>query len=353
MNEKISFTIDEDLLDAVGMLTPVEKSIISPLKTRGSQVLTPARIARLRSAGIVDNSGKIDEKYRYAVETLASGRSFARLRFTAGLNIFEYFVYFPKDNSKSVSFTHKNNQIVVYYPSATDVAITLINENIGNSALSSCSFNGVFSENEALALFAMIDLARSDLLGGLKDETEPVNSAFEASAILNKIINRKENIQSFEFVLQSRLNTAFKPTLKQVQDGLKVLVEKGFIQKQGKKYQLGEALYHVAGRFPIIDNFIVMEAGTLDPDGNLCAASYIALQAGVNDLLYLECHGEDIILKCITAVELIEHMISMLTDPKIIRISPAVSSTTINCPKCGNVIPSNKKFCPKCGVKIQ
>jgi hypothetical protein len=363
MSNKIRFTIDEDLLEAVGTVIPGEKSPISLFRGSG-QPVTGETMSRIRSAGIIDESGKIKGEYQHAAETLARTRCFSRLKFSAGEKIFEFIVYFPTDNSVPVSIIHNNNQLMVQEPAAFEEAFSLIDQNTGHSILSSCTFNGEFSQHEALALFALMDLERSTLLSGLAQESDALNAAFDLDMVMNKITNRKEHLQSLEYVIQSRIILNTLPTQKDLESACKTLAEKGFVVRQGEKFRLSDALYAVAGRLLIIDSFVVIETGRLDESGTMSGGSFISLQAGVNDILYIEGHAEEIIVKYITGFELMDLIGKFLSDPTIITTPEQVQPVTSAqqpaanipgkkfCPSCGTAIQAGKKFCPQCGAKI-
>ncbi len=80
MSDKTTFTIEEDLFEAIGSILPGEKSPLSLFRSTGLQV-TGDMISRIRTAGITDASGKIQPEYQHALDTLAHTRSFSRLKF--------------------------------------------------------------------------------------------------------------------------------------------------------------------------------------------------------------------------------------------------------------------------------
>jgi hypothetical protein len=362
MNEKTSFTIEEDLLDALGTLLPGKKSPLSLLNGTGRQI-TGDMIAQIRTAGILDNSGKIKEEYQHAVDTLAGTRTFARIRFSAGEKLLEFIVYFPTDGSSPVSVLHTGTRLVIEDPSALDQAFVLLDQYIGRSILSSTTFNGELTRAEALALFALMDLERTTLLHGLAEGADPQNAAFDLPTIMNRVSNPKNNYQSLEFVLQSRIIPEGTPVPGQIESGLAGLAGKGMVLRQGSQYSLSEALYTIASRFLIIDSFVVAETGKLDQADTMWGGTFLTLQAGVNDVLYLEGHDQEVIVKCIAAAELLDLVRKLLSDPEIITIpvqaptaspSPKSSGTPGKkfCPQCGTPISEGKKFCNNCGAKI-
>jgi hypothetical protein len=363
MAEKITFTIEEDLLGAAGAILPGEKSPISLLKGRGGPAPGDAT-ARIRAAGILDASGQIKQEYRHAFNTLAQTRGFARLKYSAGEKIFEFLVYFPTDSSEPVSLLHNGNRLVVEDPSGIDQTFRLMDQHIGHSFLSSTTFNGEFSQPEALALFALMDLERKTLLHGLADNAEPQNAAFSLPVIMGQVKNPKKNFQSLEFILQSRIILAGQPTQDLIESGLQSLTGKGMVQKQGSGFSLGDALFEISSRFLIMDSFVVLESCRLDQNNTMWGGSFLSLQAGVNDILYLEGHAEEVIVRCITAGELLDLMNTILSDPAFIAL-PAVTPATEPspgpapapakkfCPQCGAQLTEGKKFCNKCGAKIK
>jgi len=363
MAEKNTFTIDEDLLGATGTILPGEKSPISLLKGTGSTVPGDAA-ARIRAAGIVDGSGAIKQEYRHAFDTLAQTRGFARLKYSAGEKIFEFIVYFPTGTSSPVSLLHNSNKLVVEDPAGIDSAFMLMDQHIGHSFLTSTTFNGNFSQPEALALFALMDLERKTLLHGLADSADPQNAVFSLAAIMDQVKNPKKNYQSLEFVLQSRIILTGQPTQDQIENGLKSLAEKGMVRQQGSGFSLGDVLYEITSRFLIMDSFVVLESCRLDQNNTMWGGSFLSLQAGVNDVLYLEGHAEEVIVKCIAAGELLDLMNTILSDPAFIAlpavmpssgITPISASATTKkfCPQCGAQLTEGKKFCNKCGAKIK
>jgi hypothetical protein len=358
--KKTTFTIEEDLLEAAGTLLPGEKSPLSLLKKTGGQIPGSAR-ERLHAAGILDASGTVRQEYRHAFDTLAQARSFARLKFSAGEKIFEYMVYFPADASDPVSLLHNDNRLVAEEPPGTDQAFVLMDQYIGHSLLASATFNGEFTQPEALALFALMDLERRVLLHGLADGTDPRNAVFDLAAIMEQVNDPKKNFQSLEFVLQSRIILAGQPSRDSVVTGLKRLAEKKMVLEQGSGFSLSNELYEITSRFLIMDSFVVLESLRLDSSNTMWGGSFLSLQAGVNDILYLEGHAEEVILKCITAAELMDLVNMVLSDPAFVPI-PALPATAQppssaatrrrHCTQCGAEIADGKKFCNKCGAKV-
>ncbi len=206
MSSKISLAIDEDLLDALGQIVPGQKSPLSLLYVKGDAKAAPEKISRLQSSSIIDTAGNVKQEYRTVLDALAKARNVATLKYTAGSRLFEFIVAFPESKSSpAISVLHDNNQLIIEAPAAVEEAFTLIDQNIGHSKLASSSFSGKLSKEEAMAVFALMDLERAANLRAIADGNPVKSKAFELSAIAGKVMNRKETLQSLEFVLQSRL----------------------------------------------------------------------------------------------------------------------------------------------------
>ncbi len=81
-----------------------------------------------------------------------------------------------------------------------------------------------------------MDLERKSLLHGLADSADPHNAIFNLATIMDQVKNPKNNFQSLEFVLQSRIILNGPPAQEQIESGLKSLDGKGMVRQQGIRY---------------------------------------------------------------------------------------------------------------------
>ncbi len=216
-----------------------------------------------------------------------------------------------------------------------------------------------------MAAFALMDLERAANLRAIADETPVKSSAFELSAVVGKVLNVKESFQSLEFVLQSELELDESPTSEQVESGLKMLVDKKLVTQENGKFRLSEELSHFAGRLPIIDNFVSVESGRFDSKDKLFYANFTAVQAGVNDILYLENHDTEVVVRSVSGMQLVGLIAKFLNEPDAIKLpntakvapKPAAAAPATNrkkfCEECGKELESDAKFCPNCGNKLR
>jgi len=359
MSSKISFTIEADLLNALGQLVPGEKSPLSIFNVKDGK--KPAdKTQRLQATGLLDPSGKIRSEYSLVLDTLAKAMNVSSLKYTAGSKLFEFIVTFPNvKGTPSISALHDGNQVIIQSPAGVEDAFTLIDQNVGHSKLSSSGFSGKFSPEEAMALLALMDLERAANLHAIADGAAVKSTTFDLAAIVDKVAKCAKTLQSLEYALQAQLELSTQPTADPVGAGLKGLVDKKLVSLQNGNYQLSDVASHFAGRLPIIDNFVSVEAGKFDGDGKLIYANFTALQAGVNDILYFENHDKEIVIKSVSGMELLGLVAKYLNEPDAIKLpiptaaptQPASGASKKFCRQCGAPLPPNSKYCETCGNK--
>lgn len=355
MSANISFTIDDDLLEAAGTVVPGEKSPLSLLKGNGSTA-TGEQAARLKSAGVVDAADKAKAEYIPVLETLARTRMAVTLQFSAGSRLFEMAVAFPgkgNGSAASVSLVHDSRKVVVNAPAAAEDVFRMIDENVGHSRMTSSDFAGTFRADEAIALFALMDLQRSVVLRALADEMTPKETSFDLAIVKARITGGKEGYQSLSSVGQAMLGLSSATAAGKAESGLKSLADRKLVVGDGGKYRLAEALKHLAGRIPVIDSFVKVTVGKLDESDRLVYGSFLSLQAGVNDILYVERHGDELDVKAISGMQLSRLIAMSLTEPDFIQPPAAGTSEEKKfCIGCGATVKANDRFCPACGKKV-
>ena len=123
-------------------------------------------MGRLQSAGILDAAGNVKQQYRQVLDALAKARNVATLKYTIRESrLFEFIVTFPESKSTpAISILHDNNKLIIEAPASVEEAFTLIDQNVGHSKLASNGFSGKLSVEEALVVFALIDIERAENL---------------------------------------------------------------------------------------------------------------------------------------------------------------------------------------------
>lgn len=318
MSSKISLTIDEDLLDALGQIVPGEKTYLSIFNVPQNEA-TNDKMARLKSSGIITVNGAVKQAYSQMLDTLAKARTVSSLKYSAGNRLYEFIVHFPTiQNLPSVSVLHDNKKLVIETPASVESAFSLIDQNMGHSNAVSSNFSSNFTRNEAAAVLALMDLFRSAALHALADELELKNPSFELPAVISKATNPSESLQSLVAILQLSLEQSKPPNSTEVTDALKSLLEKNIVIQTNSKYRLNDKLQHFASRLLVIDNLIRVEAGRIDATNKLAYANFTAAQAGVNDIIYIENRDQDLLVRSASGMQIVGLAAKFLNEPNAI-----------------------------------
>lgn len=241
--------------------------------------------------------------------------------------------------------------------------------------VSEITYRAIMRQQDLIVLFAMIDTLRTNYFLHMADHT-PVPAAVTSDEILKKIT---ESYTAYDprWLLSSVLSglSLTLPDFNKlvITDSLTRLISLDFITGEGSPMKVsltksGTTLYDSLTQKTsqiVIQSLCASEDGTIIRMSTVFVRStpliwWIDLGGPVGDSALLS--G----ISLTQAEALISEQLTPIALPPVIKaktpsqsVQPAVSqlvasgdSTMIHCPKCGNAIPPNKKFCPKCGVKI-
>ena len=96
------------------------------------------------------------------------------------------------------------------------------------------------------------------------------------------------------------------------------MMSKGLVKRDGEYYApQGEALLF-AGNFLVIENIVEVIVGQVK-EGKLYRSNFLLLQSGPLDIVYLEKAGDKIIIQCMSAVNALEFLATVLGEkPNIV-----------------------------------
>jgi hypothetical protein len=161
------FTIDAQLLGALGSLWQGTPTNISPFRYGKSTALTSEERAALAAAGISDASGMAVPDIRPALDVLGSAQAFTRMYITGGPNAYEYIVYFAEDG-RSASLININGDVQINCPSIADLFIEMTTQTLGQTIYRNAATATTLNPDEAVTFAVMIDLQRKEFLRGFK-----------------------------------------------------------------------------------------------------------------------------------------------------------------------------------------
>lgn len=364
----VEFTVDPDLLGAIGSIVPGTKSVLSPYGYGEQRQPTDTEKKSLHDAGLLDTDGSISAAMRRTVEALALTDAFTRIRVVAWGEVLEYMTYFPVDNGAAVSMTTTSDGFVVHDPAPSDDILAGLSQYIGGSVFTSSNFAAEVSLEEALVLAAMIDLHRRAVLRAFIEGNTFQYGLYDARAIHQAIGNSDKGIDWLIAIVLSISASDSPSSEADVDAALAKLAEANHLIRQGNHYQLSEAALTLGNQLRAVENVITLDAGSQAKDGSVVRTGFTCLQSGLHDLLQLEYSKGIVRFACLSPAALLDQLRFFLTSPQALRevaektagpgpepvVMPGAEavSAAAQCPSCQAPVGPETKFCGKCGAPV-
>ncbi|WP_461207896.1 zinc ribbon domain-containing protein [Clostridium sp. DL1XJH146] len=365
-----NFFLNANLLKGIAKLQNTEYTFLSPLAYGHKEKLDNNDMSGLVSAGVLQSNGKISEEFNEIYKILAQAKAYVRLRFFNGIDLLEYTNYFSMNEQKSALIQTKNKGVNISITNI-DKITDIITQFSGQSLVKSSDFNEELDKNQAIVLFALIEIYRRNYFNILANgesfensngENLKIKEAYSSDII--QLINSKEN--NFHNVLAYLMNMIeYKDNeldIKAIDNCLHDLEIKKIIEKSNSGYILSENTRILADRMLLIQNVCSLNVGRACIDDTVISLGVIYLQFGINDIISLEVNNGKIVIKSVATIELIESIRYFFKDGNALldaekeitsKLTEDNNSDTINfCPFCGNKITEGYNFCGECGKPI-
>lgn len=189
----------------------------------------------------------------------------------------------------------------------TDVLID-IRQCLGMSEMIPTNVSGIFTPDELLVFFALVDIYRKNTLVGYVEGEIPEIKIGE-SDILNTFSDGYANGLAKTILESYSLKVPDAAELGNVLNSLK---ERGYIEV-GTDIKLTQVYEVFARNFLIPENVILHEMLEVDKNGDLLAESSMALSAGIHDIVSLIFDGENFLLTTPSAAELARSILITLS----------------------------------------
>lgn len=360
------------------ILTPNEISYLSasfvgqnPLSPFSNITGTPdgSEYNSLCEKGIIVNNG-YDEKALDVLLQLTKPEIFARLVIQNDFYIVQKYTYRIGDRF----ILAENYEGALKFSEPANLAGVLIDIHrcVGMSEFSTTDIAGMFSPDELLVFFALIDIHRKNTLAGYFEGEVP-----EIKIDVNELLNvfsdgfanglAKTILESYDLEV---------PEAAELGNILHSLEERGYIEA-GTDIKLTQVYEALAKNFLIPENIILHEMLELEDNGNLLLESILAFSAGIHNIISLLFDGENFLLTTPSAARLAASILVTLEclpfkkekeEPEAaaaqaaapaapMQTAAAQQNTVTNQPaadgswkcSCGAVNDSN--FCVNCGSK--
>ncbi len=356
-----SFKIKFEQLLGIGDLLKGKKSKLSPFNTKQSYQLSASDIKDLETLNILADGGNISSEFLPVFENLAKTKAYTRLRYSGGTQIFEYMSYFTDTENENISVITTNDGLLIKTPSSHEDILDGLSQLIGESAVRSSDFKAELSKREALVLIGLFDLVRKEELLGVIDSSKSLHYEYEQDEVVNAINNYNKSTQNSVYLLRRVTGFSEEVSIGEIESSIDNLISLKLLSRKGNKIALLDDSLTLAGRLLVIDNVISLSSGSEMPNGEVVFGGFTCVQAGVNDILYLEDSGDKVELQAITSALILSLINEFLNKPftadelQISKSSPISDKTQevyVNiCTKCRNSLPKDAKFCQACGEK--
>ncbi|OGD32651.1 MAG: hypothetical protein A2V45_08075 [Candidatus Aminicenantes bacterium RBG_19FT_COMBO_58_17] len=351
MVQEIQFTLQPELLGGLGGLIPGTKGALSPFHYGDGRALTPTQIATLQRSGMLDEHGQLARGVRATLDALTTPVAYAQLRISAGSSFFEHIAYFTPGENRAILLTTVGTDVLVRDPAPADEIIEGVRQYLGDSILRGPRFKADVTYDEALALATMIDLYRRGVLRTFADGTTFTIPTFDARAIAEAAVGTPQSTQWLAGIMKMIGETYAGGVAPAFELALNSLVGAGHIICDGYQYRLGDEAALLAARLLVVDIFLLLGAGRLEPDATVTQVNLLCLQAGLHDLLTIETHNERVLFNCLSSAAVMEYVRYSLTKPDALLPEIPAPSKPI-CPLCRSQLSPGKKFCTKCGAPV-
>jgi hypothetical protein len=362
------FTINAQLLGALGSLWQGTPTIVSPFRYGKTSPIGNEERAALLASGVVDASGQPVPDIRPALDILGNADAFTRMYITGALNAYEYIAYFTADG-RTASLINIKGDVQINCPSIADLFVSMASQALGSSIYRNATVEASLTPDEALVFFAMIDLQRRAFLQSLAQSQECTPISLESSSVEAVLSDPNKSNQWLNNVVSELVAEKNAPA-PQVPTALVSLADKGLVLTTGSTYRLSDDAAVLARRMLVIDTNVILTSGKMTPDGIVSIAGFTCLQAGVHDLLYFDTSAGTVDIQAVSSAAVLEFIRIFMTDPEALKklIGPAAqkksdaagteapatpaAASHRHCTQCGAEVVDGRKFCGKCGAKV-
>lgn len=302
----IKYNIDLDKLKSLNGLIG-SKNELSVLKHLPTKELLDSEKEELQLKGILDSNGSISKDINSSMNILANPYGVVKYIFTGGVGIYEH--------SLSYDDTFKKNVQLILTPESASIDDNISSENItkvienfvGKSNIKSLNLSYKLNVAEALVVASMIDMERKSSLRAFVDEAMYTQNSYNVNVIWRMVNSTNPSIQWFVYLFNEVIGEHDPLNQSQVQEAVNQLLDKGIITQKGDQYLLSNDFSLFSNRMVVIDNVISVQTYKQDKS-EVINSAFTCIQAGVHDLLLLDCDGEEIRFETITSTRLIEYI---------------------------------------------
>lgn len=361
MENKITFTIDPNVLGGIGALLPEAKSSLSPLKYGGERSLNPSEKQALMKTGLLDARGQVTHNFKPTLGFLAQAKAYARVRLTTWDERLEQLHYFGAEEDRIVSITSHAEGILIQDPAPVREMMAVLRQNIGASLIASCILEAELPVDEALVLAALIDRHRKRILSAFIEGSKFEVGEYQPDDVLAELRDGIHSPDWLAAAIQTISGREGALSEGEIAQALNNLTRAGLLAMKGESYLLGEGALSVGKGLLVVDHILTLEAGELLDNEQIVTSELICMQSGRHSLLLLEYHAGVFHMRGISPLILLTLLEHFLLGSEILKnLGRRIAETQMEqaakrghyCTHCGQPVDADSKFCGECGAKV-
>ena len=255
------------------------------------------------------HGGKVSPIWDKTLTPLAVPDECTRLLLRDGQFLVEKYAYKNKEGYTLVENNGKELELTL--SDSIEAQMLNLSRWIGMTNLTSLEIDLELSAPETLVLLAIVDLGRQAVFGGYL--AKPVEVTTDLATLTAQLQKPAANSLISLLLTNYELTT---PSGDALQEILKSLEEKKLISMEGEAFGLTENLALLAIQFLAPQTVILLENISLTPDGSLQGGSYLAVTAGLKEILLFVMEDEKIKLVSMTGMQLLKLIENLLSFKK-------------------------------------
>lgn len=255
------------------------------------------------------HGGKVSQIWDKTLKPLALPDECTRLLLRDGQFLVEKYAYRNKEGYTLVENNGKELELTL--SDSIEAQMLNLSRWIGMTNLTSLEIDLELDVSETLVLLAIVDLGRQAVFGGYLAKPVEVKTDFNSL----RIQLQKPAANSLVSLLLTNYELSV-PEGDALQAVLKSLAEKNIISIEGETFGLKENIALLAIQFLVPQTVILLENISLLADGSLGGGSYLAVTAGLKEILLFVMEGEKIKLVSMTGMQLLKLIENLLSFKK-------------------------------------
>jgi hypothetical protein len=352
---KIEFIVQPELLPELARRcgkTPGPLSVIA-VEPPGSTTPEGA-VQMLLVEGLIDDQGRVPERYCLELSKLANPRSRMRIFALRDRAVLDFSSLEGGDGSR-LSYTVTGHGFVIRDPPDDASVILWLSGIIGESTFIQTPVEVTLPAGEALVLAAIIDLQRKELLKAVIESRDELAIGIGTSDIGKELNTGTDQTTLFVPLLRGAMDHSDAISIKETQDLLSRLSTRGLIESPGPGlYSLSRPLFQLARQLKVFSTILRVSYASIDKSQRVKIAGFTAIQGGITEIVIIERDRDSCIIRTLPSQELIQLTKILMGHPEWPeeQVNTQRQGTGYSCPSCQASLPPGAKFCRKCGNPV-